>query len=229
MKRREEAIQAIEGKSFDVCVIGGGATGSGCALDSQLRGLKTVQLEAEDFRERRFQRVYEDGPWGSALSAERDSPLRFQGIPGAERSAARARSHATECSVPHEYRGRSSFLVLTACDVAYFSVGLKLYDWIAGRDSLAASTFISREETLRRMPEIASENLLGAVVYADGQFDDARYNITLVKTFAEAGGETLNHAGVIAFEKDASGRLATAIVEEKVTRQDFPRSRAVLC
>jgi len=49
MKRRAEALQQIEGKSFDVCVIGGGATGSGCALDSQLRGLKTVQLEAGDF------------------------------------------------------------------------------------------------------------------------------------------------------------------------------------
>jgi glycerol-3-phosphate dehydrogenase len=72
------------------------------------------------------------------------------------------------------------------------------------------------------MPEIASENLLGAVVYADGQFDDARYNIALVKTFAEAGGETLNHAGVIAFEKDASGRLATAIVEEEATGRAFP-------
>ena len=49
MKTRARALQNIEGKSFDVCVIGGGATGSGCALDAQLRGLKTVQLEAGDF------------------------------------------------------------------------------------------------------------------------------------------------------------------------------------
>src|ERR1700678_658887 len=49
MKTREESLRAIEGKSFDVCVIGGGATGSGCALDSQLRGFRTVQLEAGDY------------------------------------------------------------------------------------------------------------------------------------------------------------------------------------
>ena len=49
MKSREVALRAIEGKNFDVCVIGGGATGSGCALDAQLRGLKAVQLEAKDF------------------------------------------------------------------------------------------------------------------------------------------------------------------------------------
>jgi glycerol-3-phosphate dehydrogenase len=221
MKSREEAIQAIEGKSFDVCVIGGGATGSGCALDSQLRGLETVQLEAEDF----------------ASGASSASTKMVHGGVRYLQNAIRHLDFKEFLVLKEALRERVPMLrnapfltntraFLVPCfdrmDVAYFTIGLKLYDWIAGRDSLAVSTFISREETLRRMPEIASRNLVGAVVYADGQFDDARYNITLVKTFAEAGGETLNHAGVIAFEKDASGRLATAIVEEKVARRTFP-------
>ena len=49
MKSRAESLRSIAGQSFDVCVIGGGATGSGCALDSQLRGFRTVQLEAGDY------------------------------------------------------------------------------------------------------------------------------------------------------------------------------------
>src|SRR6202046_5950837 len=49
MKRRDEALSEIAGQSFDVCVIGAGATGSGCALDSQLRGMKTVLLDGSDF------------------------------------------------------------------------------------------------------------------------------------------------------------------------------------
>ena len=49
MKSRSETLQQIEGGTFDVCVIGGGATGSGCALDAQLRGLKTVLIEAGDY------------------------------------------------------------------------------------------------------------------------------------------------------------------------------------
>src|ERR1700720_3025328 len=49
MKSRAEALKDIQNKSFDVCVIGGGATGSGCALDSQLRGLKTSLVDAADF------------------------------------------------------------------------------------------------------------------------------------------------------------------------------------
>lgn len=49
MKPRWEPFQAIAGASFDVCIIGGGATGAGCAWGTQLRGLKTVLIEAGDF------------------------------------------------------------------------------------------------------------------------------------------------------------------------------------
>ncbi len=49
MKSRAETLQQIEGGKFDVCVIGGGATGAGCALDAQLRGLHTVLVEAGDY------------------------------------------------------------------------------------------------------------------------------------------------------------------------------------
>ena len=47
-------------------------------------------------------------------------------------------------------------------DIPYFEIGLKLYDWIAGRDGLAPSIFLSRAETLRRMPTLATDRLAGA-------------------------------------------------------------------
>src|ERR1700757_4707294 len=49
MKTRPNALAAIAGNSFDLCIIGGGATGTGCALDAQLRGLNTVLVESGDF------------------------------------------------------------------------------------------------------------------------------------------------------------------------------------
>src|SRR5260370_24636453 len=49
MKSRTEELHNITSKKFDLCVIGGGATGSACALDAQLRGIRTVLLEAGDF------------------------------------------------------------------------------------------------------------------------------------------------------------------------------------
>src|SRR5271169_1304483 len=49
MKSRSETMASIKNTTFDVCVIGGGATGAGCALDAELRGLRTVLLDAADF------------------------------------------------------------------------------------------------------------------------------------------------------------------------------------
>ncbi len=221
MKTRDEALRSIEGKTFDVCVIGGGATGSGCALDAQLRGLKTVQLEADDFASGASSASTKMAHGGVRYLQDAIHNLDFKEY-RVLREALRERVHMLR-NAPFLTNAR---MFLTPCfnrmDIAYFSVGLKLYDWIAGRDGLAQSIFISKEETLRRMPQLASKGLLGAVVYADGQFDDARYNITLVETFARAGGEPLNQAKVIAFEKSASGRLATAIVEDTITRHSFP-------
>jgi glycerol-3-phosphate dehydrogenase len=220
MKTREEALPAIEGKSFDVCIIGGGATGSGCALDAQLRGLKTVQLEAGDFASGASSASTKMVHGGVRYLQDAIRNFDFKEFV-VLKEALRERVHMLQNAL--FLTNVRSFLVpcFNSIDIAYFSVGLKMYDWIAGRDNLAPSRFISREETLRRMPDLVSKDLRGAVVYSDGQFDDARYNITLVKTFAEAGGEALNYASVIAFERDSNGRLASAVVEDKIARRSF--------
>jgi glycerol-3-phosphate dehydrogenase len=220
MKSREEALRAIEGKSFDVCVIGGGATGSGCALDAQLRGLRTLQIEAEDFASGASSASTKMVHGGVRYLQDAIRNFDFKEFL-VLKEALRERIHMLQ-NAPFLTNVRS-FLVpcFSSIDIAYFSVGLKMYDWIAGRENLAPSSFISREETLRRMPELASKDLRGAVAYADGQFDDARFNITLVKTFAEAGGEALNYARVVEFEKDSNGKLASATVEDKIARRTF--------
>ncbi|MGD0403210.1 MAG: FAD-dependent oxidoreductase [Candidatus Acidiferrales bacterium] len=220
MKTREEALRAIEGKTFDVCVIGGGATGSGCALDSQLRGLKTVQLEAEDFASGASSASTKMVHGGVRYLQEAIRNLDFKEY-SVLKEALHERIHMLQ-NAPFLTNTR---FFLTPCyrwlDVGYFATGLKLYDWIAGRDGLARSTFLSREQALSRMPSLAASGLVGAVVYADGQFNDARYNITLVQTFAEAGGETLNYARLVAFEKNADGKLASAVVADKLTGREF--------
>ena len=46
---RADQLASLRSEHFDVLVIGGGATGSGCALDSATRGLKTAMVELDDF------------------------------------------------------------------------------------------------------------------------------------------------------------------------------------
>ncbi len=46
---RSEHLRRLADESFDVLVIGGGATGCGCALDAATRGLRVALVERGDF------------------------------------------------------------------------------------------------------------------------------------------------------------------------------------
>ncbi|HET6548200.1 MAG TPA: FAD-dependent oxidoreductase, partial [Solirubrobacter sp.] len=47
--QRRAALERMADEVFDVVVIGGGATGAGCALDAATRGLTVALVEARDW------------------------------------------------------------------------------------------------------------------------------------------------------------------------------------
>lgn len=220
MKKRSEAWKAIANETFDVCIIGGGATGAGCALDGQMRGLRTALLDAGDFA----------GATSSKSTKLVHGGVRY--LEEAVRELDAAELHVVNRALHERIRMLKNgpylaqpleFLVpcFSWTEVAYLEAGLKLYDWIAGKAGIAPSRFISKEETLRRMPTVRQDHLVGAVGYSDGQFDDARYNIALVKSFCLEGGEALNYARVVSFEKNAEGKLAAANVRDQRAGGEF--------
>jgi len=228
MRSRAEELKTIADGEFDLCVIGGGATGSACALDAQLRGIRTALIEAGDFA-------------GAASSAStkivhggvrylekaiRDADLQeYHVLVRALRERVRMLENA-----PHLTRSLE-FLVPTYrwFDVAYLDIGLKIYDWLAGPGRIAPSKFRSREETLERMPQLNAEGLVGSVAYADGQFDDARYNIALVESFTLAGGRALNHARVTGFARDAGGKISAVFASDQLSNTSLIlKARAVV-
>ena len=220
MKRRGESLENIQAHSFDVCVIGGGATGSGCALDSQLRGMKTVLLEGADFASGASSaatKIIHGGVRYLEEAVKHLDPAQYAVVNRALHERIHMLHNGPFLSRPME------FLIPCAgwISVAYMGFGMKLYEWIAGKDSLLPSRFLSKTKTLERMPGLAPDHLIGSIAYADGQFDDARYNMGLINSFVEAGGEALNYARVVGFTKDASGKLQTAEVEDQFTKQRF--------
>lgn len=220
LKLRAEALGCIADKDFDVCVIGGGATGSGCALDSQLRGLRSVLLEGADFASASSSASTKIVHGGVRYLQQAVRSLDYRQL-RVLRSALRERAlmlaNAPFLARPLEF--------LIPCfswfDAFYYGFGLKVYDWIAGRAVLSPSGFLSRDASLERIPSLKLDRLRGTVVYTDGGFDDARYCITLVSTFADAGGKALNYARVVGFEKDQHGMLSAAVVEDQLTQQRF--------
>jgi len=218
MKTRQQAFERIKDNTFDVCVIGGGASGASCALDAQLRGLRTVLVDAADFASgsstastklahggvRYLQEAVTDldaGQYRLVEDALRERALMLRNAPWLTRTV--------EFLVP----------CFNHFDRFYYGLGMKMYDWISGKSSLLPSRMLTREEALFRMPAMQSRSLTGAVAYADGQFDDARYAVALMETFDGLGGVALNYARVTAFETRADGAIAAAMVTDQISKQ----------
>ena len=220
MKSRISARQTIRQQSYDVCIIGGGATGLGCALDAQLRGFSTVLLDAGDFVShtsaastklvhggvRYLQEVVTDFDCGQYMMVRKALHERIHMLRCAPYLA-----HPLELLVP----------CFSLWELLYYTIGMKAYDWIAGAASLFPSRMLSKAESLQRMPSLRSEKLVGAVSYADGQFDDARFGLALAQTVTQQGGEVINYVKAVGFGKDSNGKLALLEVEDQLTQERF--------
>jgi glycerol-3-phosphate dehydrogenase len=228
MQKRKAVLEGIKGKSFDVCIIGGGATGASCALDAQLRGLKTVVIEAGDFASGSSTASTKMAHGGVRYLQEAVNDLdinQYNLVDAALRERLLMLRNAPHLTKTIE------FLVpcFSSFEKIYYGLGMKMYDWISGKASLLPSRVLTREEALFRMPSMQEKNLVGAVAYADGQFDDARYGLALIETFSGAGGAALNYAKVSALAKDESGKLASATIVDWPSQESFEvRARAFI-
>ncbi|MGC9157459.1 MAG: glycerol-3-phosphate dehydrogenase/oxidase [Terracidiphilus sp.] len=216
MKSRRSTLQTIRDRQFDVCVIGGGATGSGTALDSQLRGKSTLLLEGEDFTShtsskstklvhggvRYLQQAVADFDYGQFKMVRKALHERIHML-----HAAPFLANSLELLVP----------CYSLYEMVYYGIGMKVYDAISGKTRIFPTRILSKAQALQRLPGLRGDRLVGAVSYADGQFDDARYGITLVQTFAEQGGEVLNYAKVVGFGRTPEGKLSSAEVVDQVS------------
>lgn len=98
--------------------------------------------------------------------------------------------------------------VYTWWQVPYFWFGIKAYDLVAGDRNVKSSYYLSKSEALERFPMLKSEKLCGAIVYYDGQQDDARMCVSVALTAARYGATVANHVEVKELIKkpDANGK-----------------------
>jgi glycerol-3-phosphate dehydrogenase len=75
----------------------------------------------------------------------------------------------------------------------YYGFGLKVYELLSGKLSFGPSKMLSRDTTLAMLPGVTPNRLRGGVLYHDGQFDDSRYAISLMRTFEDLGGVAINY------------------------------------
>lgn len=234
---RTEHARRLADESFDVLVIGGGATGCGCALDAATRGLRVALVERGDFAggtSSRSTKLVHGGVRYLEQAIKHVDRTQFRLV----REALRERRALLELA-PHLVRELPIFVPLyQRSELPYYRFGLSLYDRLAGRYALRRSEFIPREEAAARFPHLRErtvgggprrQQINGGVVYWDGQFDDARMNLALALTAAAHGAAVANYVEVEALRKNRAGRVTGAAVRDALSGAAWEvRARVVI-
>lgn len=218
MNRRKE-LSDIAGGIWDMVVIGGGATGLGVAVDAATRGYRTLLLEGEDFAKGTSSRSTKLVHGGVRYLEQGDIPLVLEAL------RERGLLHQNAPHLVHH----QSFIVprYKWWEGPFFGIGLKLYDALAGKLNLSPSRLLPRDETLRRIPNLEAEHLLGGVLYFDGQFDDARLAISLALTAGAHGATTLNYCAVTGMIK-SDGLVRGVQAVDRLSGETFQVSARVV-
>ncbi len=205
--------QLQENSNWDVIVIGGGATGLGVALDSITRGYKTLLLEQIDFAKGTSSRSTKLVHGGVRYLAQGNIDLVKEAL--YERGLMlKNASHLVkdQSFIIPNYKWWDNF---------FYTVGLKIYDFLAGKLSFGKSIRINKDETTFRLETLKSENLKGGVVYHDGQFDDSRLAVNIAQTCIEKGATVLNHCKVKKLLKNEKSIVNGVVVEDTETEISY--------
>jgi glycerol-3-phosphate dehydrogenase len=217
--KRDLNLSQLKEQAFDICIIGGGASGAGCALDAALRGFKVALIEKEDFAAETSSKSTKLIHGGVRYLEQAFKNFDFAQLKQVKHGL--EERHIVLKNAPHLARPLALMTpVFSWIEGVYFTIGLKLYGWFAKNDSLPKSKWLSNKETFERIPTLA-KNIHSAVMYYDGQLDDARYCLALAHSAEEAGSVVVNHAQVIDFQYDKNKKLTAVKIKDTIEDKDF--------
>ncbi|MDO9403132.1 MAG: glycerol-3-phosphate dehydrogenase/oxidase [Polaromonas sp.] len=224
MNRSSLIEQLSDSRTWDLAIIGGGATGLGVALDAAARGFSVVLVESHDFAKGTSSRATKLVHGGVRYLAQGNISLVREALH--ERSTLLANAPHLAQPLPFVM---PSYRVWEA---PFYGIGLKMYDALAGKAGLGDTEFLNRAETLRHLPNARLDGpngpLRGGVKYWDGQFDDARLALALARTAEQQGALLVNYCAATRLIHE-DGKVAGLVAEDRETGITYEiRARCVV-
>ncbi|MEH7381496.1 glycerol-3-phosphate dehydrogenase/oxidase [Bacillus sp. JJ1533] len=211
---RSSILEEMEKEVQDLFIIGGGITGAGIALDASTRGLKTGLVEMQDF---------------AAGTSSRSTKLVHGGLRylkqfevGLVAEVGKERAIVYE-NGPHVTT--PEWMLLPLHQGGTFgkfstSIGLRVYDFLAGVKKSERRSMLNAEETLKKEPLIKKEGLKGGGYYVEYRTDDARLTIEVMKKAIEKGAKAVNYAKVESFVYE-NEKITGVYVVDQLTGKEY--------
>ncbi len=218
--KRQDAIKRLEtATTWDMVVIGGGATGLGIAVDASQRGFKVLLLEKNDFAKGTSSRSTKLVHGGVRYLAQGNIKLVIEAL--RERAFLLA-------NAPHLTRVQAFIIpVYSWFDKWFYGIGLFIYELMAQKRSLGHTRILGKKELFATLPSLKTKGLKGGIAYSDGQFDDARLAIALARTADDLGGTLLNYINITGLVKE-NGKVVGVKAQDELDGTAYAISTKVV-
>ncbi|WP_411349017.1 glycerol-3-phosphate dehydrogenase/oxidase [Paenibacillus sp. WLX2291] len=213
-QHRAETLQQMSSAPLDVLVIGGGITGSGIALDAVTRGMNVGVVEMQDFAAGTSSRSTKLVHGG--LRYLKQFEVKMVAEVGKERAIVYENGpHVTtpEWMLLPFHQGGTFGSFST-------SIGLRVYDFLAGVKSSERRKMLSVQETLAKEPLVKQDGLKGGGYYVEYRTDDARLTIEVIKEAVERGALAVNYAKAADFIYE-NGKLKGVKVKDTISGKEY--------
>jgi glycerol-3-phosphate dehydrogenase len=205
----------LQSETYDLLVIGGGITGAGIALDAITRGLKVCLVEKSDY---------------ASGTSSRSTKLIHGGLRylkqlefGIVREVGQERAILYK-NAPHIVLPERMLLpIVEGGSLGKYStsLGLYVYDRLAGVDKEERRNMLSKEKTLETEPLLNANILKGGGMYVEYRSDDARLTIEVMKSAVERGALCINYVECNSFTHDKNGKINGAVCKDVFTGDTF--------
>jgi glycerol-3-phosphate dehydrogenase len=232
---RTHNLSVLGSTQFDVLVIGGGVTGAGVALDAVARGYKVALVEKVDFASGTSSKSTKLVHGGIRYLPNFDFALVHEGLVerGILLQNAPFLAHPLAFVLPI-YEGDRHPVGMPFTTPGgiglgiLLDIGLWMYDIMAGRRGIRRHRRLSRQAVLKYAPDLVTDKLKEGFIYYDGQTNDARLTMALIRTAAQYGATITNYTEVTSFIIE-NGRIVGARVRDTLNDQEIAvRSRYVV-
>jgi len=212
---RNDYTAKMAGQQFDLLVIGGGITGCGIAIDAALRGMSVALIEKNDFASGTSSRSTKLIHGG--LRYLKQFEIKLVHDVGSERAV--VHRNARHIVIPE----KMLLPIVEEGSLGSFStsIGLMVYDILAGVKKDERRKMLNKHETLKAEPLLRSEGLHGGGLYFEYRTDDSRLVIELAKGAFAKGATLLNYAECKSFVYNDKKQITGASVLDKITNQTF--------
>ncbi|EOW3684918.1 glycerol-3-phosphate dehydrogenase/oxidase [Staphylococcus pseudintermedius] len=213
--KREAVKKRMQNEAYDLIVVGGGITGAGIALDASARGMKVALVEMQDFAQGTSSRSTKLVHGG--LRYLKQLQVGVVAETGKERAIVYENGpHVTtpEWMLLPMHKGGTFGKFST-------SIGLAMYDRLAGVKKSERKKMLSKKETSAKEPLVKQDGLKGGGYYVEYRTDDARLTIEVMKKAAEQGADIMNYAKVTNFLYDNKEKVNGVAVVDRLGNETF--------